>query len=1034
MTKPQNAKSKDATTAGKNVKATNGKVPPAAKVPSTPKRVEPVIEKEVEEKTAAPVAVVPVEVLLKKSDDAPLDANQLRENGNEAFKRGEFKKASKFYSEVIELTCETHLQTKVPSAESPEFVKLMKANECLLKSYNNRTQCYLNLEKWQLAIDDATKVLHAHPTEIKALYRRSQAYQGVKKYAEAQADAKFIISLEPTNKMFIEYIQKLNRSIENVGEEQRSTKTQTRKMLDYALDETNHQSRVDALNNLIVLAREDSGCNAMIMAGGLATLVKILESPSDQKKRDVTLAVARILSTMCKGSMKRSKTVFNQVQYELIAALISQEDVEISTSAALIIQNMILALTDLENKRQHIKRHSNPIEFNPEIQEYIDEIFRAIIMLIMAPTCSGVGRDNCIDLCLKYVDRSQGCGWTPRFIVFGIPKLLRVAATIPDLKLPGSLPLTENTKMHVSCCLSQMYDDIHHDGEREKFNEVCETFVNDLLKDEVDKWGKLKAIAALGTILQGPFEVGSAIIVKGNLINLMLDLADSDDVIQEKVAVEAVVYSASKKDKATGILSEGIDVLKKLYQSKNQQIKVRALVGLCKLASCKGSDVSIKLLADGSASKLEKACRKILCSAPDYDSKKWACDGLAYLTLDADIKQVLATDIASLQILFDMCKKEDTNTLFSIASVLSNVSNSIPPKKPTDEMIKLAEYAKHHIPEEHKFDNERYIKERRQLLMDAGCANAMAIMAKHKSDNCRELLAGVYLVMCENEENRGKIVAAGGGKALIPMALEGSELGKTKASQALAKLAISINPALAFPGQRSLEIIRPLIKNLHPDKEPIEHYEALMALTNMASLDASVRKRIIKEQGISNIEQYMFCEDEDLRRAGTECICNLVKDEDCLYIYEKTDNDRVKLLVLYCGEDDIALNIAAAGALAQLTSTSDKICEKITTLTAFAPTFKQAACAAHIETQYRIFFILLNIAQVSKELCEKIVISELTEVIVAMTRIEVEEDRIKVKELATEIVKLFLEHDLIKPTYAGLDGRFKAEEKVMTEN
>ena len=44
-------------------------------------------------------------------------------------------------------------------------------------------------------------------------------------------------------------------------------------------------------------------------------------------------------------------------------------------------------------------------------------------------------------------------------------------------------------------------------------------------------------------------------------------------------------------------------------------------------------------------------------------------------------------------------KKDDKNTLFSIATVLSNVSNAQPVKKPTDEMIKLAEYAKHHIPE-----------------------------------------------------------------------------------------------------------------------------------------------------------------------------------------------------------------------------------------------------------------------------------------------------------------------------------------------
>ena len=38
------------------------------------------------------------------------------------------------------------------------------------------------------------------------------------------------------------------------------------------------------------------------------------------------------------------------------------------------------------------------------------------------------------------------------------------------------------------------------------------------------------------------------------------------------------------------------------------------------------------------------------------------------------------------------------------------------------------------------------------------------------------------------------------------------------------------------------------------------------------------RKQIVKEQGVSNIEQYMFNEDEFLRRIGTECINNLVQD------------------------------------------------------------------------------------------------------------------------------------------------------------
>ena len=307
--------------------------------------------------------------------------------------------------------------------------------------------------------------------------------------------------------------------------------------------------------------------------------------------------------------------------------------------------------------------------------------------------------------------------------------------------------------------------------------------------------------------------------------------------------------------------------------------------------------------------------------------------------------------------------------------------------------------------------------------MDSGVSQALTLMSKHNSENCKEQIASVYLVLCENPENRGKIVAAGGGKALIPLALSGTEIGKTRACQALAKIAISINPELAFPGQRCLEVVRPLIKLLHPDKTALENYESLMALTNLAGANDSVRKRIVKEQGVSNVEHYMFDEHESLRRAGTECMCNLVQDEDVVFLYEKPDNDRIKLLVLYCGEeDDLKLNLAASGALAQLTSVSEKICERALQLEFFVRIFKVCACAADVEFQFRIFYILNNIMSQKKEFCAKIVESELIDVIVAMSRLECEKERSKVKQLAIDMVKTALEHELIKPTLAGLDN------------
>jgi len=48
--------------------------------------------------------------------------------------------------------------------------------------------------------------------------------------------------------------------------------------------------------------------------------------------------------------------------------------------------------------------------------------------------------------------------------------------------------------------------------------------------------------------------------------------------VVQKCAVEALVYSASKKEKCAGVIQQATPILKQLYQSQNDSIKVRALV------------------------------------------------------------------------------------------------------------------------------------------------------------------------------------------------------------------------------------------------------------------------------------------------------------------------------------------------------------------------------------------------------------------------------------------------------------------------
>lgn len=57
-------------------------------------------------------------------------------------------------------------------------------------------------------------------------------------------------------------------------------------------------------------------------------------------------------------------------------------------------------------------------------------------------------------------------------------------------------------------------------------------------------------------------------------------------------------------------------------------------------------------------------------------------------------------------------------------------------------------------------------------------------------------------------------------QALLPLALEGTDVGQTKAAQALAKLTITSNPEMTFPGERVRVFLPQPRPVLHPLSGP----------------------------------------------------------------------------------------------------------------------------------------------------------------------------------------------------------------------
>lgn len=146
----------------------------------------------------------------------------------------------------------------------------------------------------------------------------------------------------------------------------------------------------------------------------------------------------------------------------------------------------------------------------------------------------------------------------------------------------------------------------------------------------------------------------------------------------------------------------------------------------------------------------------------------------------------------------------------------------------------------------------------------------------------------------------GQIVSEGGARFALILHKECTPVGKIKAAHALAKLGAASDPTIVFPGfvfekngnlrnnffvffagQRAYDVVKPMVDLLHPEVEGRANYDALLTLTNLASLNDSFRKRILNERAVPKIEDFWFdTSHEQLRSAASELLLNLLYCED----------------------------------------------------------------------------------------------------------------------------------------------------------
>lgn len=276
--------------------------------------------------------------------------------------------------------------------------------------------------------------------------------------------------------------------------------------------------------------------------------------------------------------------------------------------------------------------------------------------------------------------------------------------------------------------------------------------------------------------------------------------------------------------------------------------------------------------------------------------------------------------------------------------------------------------------------SEEAVHARGQRGIRNGAVEAISALAKVDSLRVKQVLGSVLLALVHEREDRLEIVKQGGYKTLKGIiaslldstsAASGTPLDKEclPALQALAKLVITTPPPQLFGTDSptgAMDTVRPIaLLLLHPDSSMLQRFEAMMALTNLASVDPSVAQRIytfqasksaaksaaggrgeanqVNDQIVQAVENQMLEDHKLVRRAAVELVCNLLISDESFARYSgdyipgsnpsvttpeqarKASTPRLHILLALTDVRDLPTRLAASGALAMLTQ-SDTAC------------------------------------------------------------------------------------------------------------
>ncbi|KAK4461626.1 CRO1 protein [Cladorrhinum samala] len=340
--------------------------------------------------------------------------------------------------------------------------------------------------------------------------------------------------------------------------------------------------------------------------------------------------------------------------------------------------------------------------------------------------------------------------------------------------------------------------------------------------------------------------------------------------------------------------------------------------------------------ASSSIEDLSKRFTKMLLEE-DTDYVQSSIEGLAYASLQGKVKEELARDSALLKRLVKTLDDAPPRSpiIYGALSIFSNITKYLPFESEEDKrMRQLKAYANASGKLQHDpLNDPDRVAERCKLVYESGITPILVKQSKKGSVASLGIIISIISSLSVSSTLRGPLAQQGVVRLLIAVwaALpETEDKSRRAAAQALARILISTDPALVFGGTNPTPqstAIRPLTAIINPDpsadrRDLLPTFEALMALTNLASTDDDTRRAIFRTAW-DDIEEQLFNTNSRVATAAIELVCNLVQNpEETIALFGdgtcKSEN-RIKVIVALCDAEDAKTRSAAGGALASLT-------------------------------------------------------------------------------------------------------------------